>query len=375
MRIMFLASAASVHSHKWINFFAEQGHDVTWVSLHAANCEMNEAVNFYQLPISNNTLGLFKAAMKILNIARLSKPEAIHVHSLGRYGFASLLVTKFCLVLTPWGSDVLLNGKSWLKRLMMKYLIKQSKLITCDAAHMMIEVRAMSNLQGNVQRINFGVDVEKYRKLERVNIGLLPSEVKRHLKGGGFRVISTRNLHEIYDVQCLVAAFSKLTRKCADSILFIAGTGPALPKLQEKVSKARLRSRVVFLGNISQAALTNVLNVMDVYVSTSKSDAGLASSTAEAMACELPVVITDVHDNAEWIDNGVSGYLFKPGDADALAGILLEVSQMPKIKRDNLGIKARQKITENNNLTLEMQKMEKLLLNLIDTNLYLAEEN
>lgn len=375
MRIMFLASAASVHSQKWVNFFVKQGHDVTWVSLHAANCEIDAAINFYQLPISNNPFKLFMAAIKVLNVARFCKPEIIHVHSLGSYGFASLLLTKFCLVLTPWGSDVLLNGKNWLKRTMMKYLIKQSKLITCDAAHMMLEVSALSDFRSNVHRINFGVDVEKYRKLEIVNSDSLPSEVRRHVNGEGFRVISTRNLYDIYDVQCLVSAFATLKKKCTDAILFIAGTGPALPKLKEQVSKAGLRSGVVFLGNIPQFELTNVLNVMDVYVSTSKSDAGLASSTAEAMACELPVVISDVHDNAEWVDDGVSGFLFESGDADALAGILLEVSEVTKVKRNNFGIKARQNITENNNLIFEMRKMEKLLLTLLDTQLNSGKSN
>ena len=100
MRIMFLASAASVHSQKWVNFFVEQGHDVTWVSLHAANCEMLPTINFYQFLISNNPLNLFLAAIKALSVARFCKPEIIHVHSLGTYGFASLLLTKFCLVLT-----------------------------------------------------------------------------------------------------------------------------------------------------------------------------------------------------------------------------------------------------------------------------------
>ncbi|MDC0492720.1 glycosyltransferase [Alphaproteobacteria bacterium] len=375
MRIMFLASAASVHSQKWVNFFVEQGHEVTWLSLHAANCEILPTINFYQFPISNNPFNLFLAAIKALNVARFCKPEIIHVHSLGTYGFVSLLLTKFCLVLTPWGSDVLLNGKNLLKRTMMKFLIKQSKLITCDAAHMMREVSAISDFQCNVHRINFGVDIERYRKLEIVRIDSLPSEVKRHVNREGFKVISTRNLYDIYDVQCLVAAFSTLKKKCTDASLFIAGTGPALPKLKEQVSKAGLGNEVVFLGSIPQFELNNVLNVMDVYVSTSKSDAGLASSTAEAMACELPVVITDVHDNAEWIDDGVSGFLFKPGDPDALAGILLEVSEVARVKRKEIGIKARQHIARNNNLIFEMRKMEKLLLNLVDTELNSRKPN
>ena len=39
----------------------------------------------------------------------------------------------------------------------------------------------------------------------------------------------------------------------------------------------------------------------DIYVSTSLSDGGLAASTAEAMACELPVIITNFGVNSKWI--------------------------------------------------------------------------
>ena len=33
MKILFLAAADSIHSHRWVRFFAEKGHEVHWVSL------------------------------------------------------------------------------------------------------------------------------------------------------------------------------------------------------------------------------------------------------------------------------------------------------------------------------------------------------
>ena len=48
----------------------------------------------------------------------------------------------------------------------------------------------------------------------------------------------------------------------------------------------------------------------DIYISASKSDAGIAASTAEAMACEKICIVTDVADNRKWINKN-TGFLFE----------------------------------------------------------------
>ena len=50
------------------------------------------------------------------------------------------------------------------------------------------------------------------------------------------------------------------------------------------------------------------LNAADIYVSTSLSD-GTSLSLLEAMACSLPVVVTDIPANKEWITDGHNGFL------------------------------------------------------------------
>jgi glycosyltransferase involved in cell wall biosynthesis len=54
---------------------------------------------------------------------------------------------------------------------------------------------------------------------------------------------------------------------------------------------------VQFLGRIPHEAMPDLLTQADIYVSTSLSDAGISASTAEAMACGLPVIVTDTGEN------------------------------------------------------------------------------
>jgi glycosyltransferase involved in cell wall biosynthesis len=43
------------------------------------------------------------------------------------------------------------------------------------------------------------------------------------------------------------------------------------------------------------------------------------------MACGLPVIVTDLPSNREWVQPGVNGWLVPPGDPEALGSTILEV--------------------------------------------------
>ena len=58
---------------------------------------------------------------------------------------------------------------------------------------------------------------------------------------------------------------------------------------------------------VSISELLNFYDNLDIYVSTSLSDGGIASSTAEAMLCSRPVVITNAAENSNWVKDGSNG--------------------------------------------------------------------
>ncbi len=103
---------------------------------------------------------------------------------------------------------------------------------------------------------------------------------------------------------------------------------------------------------------------MDVYVSTSLSDAGIDASTAEAMACGLPVVVTDVADNKKWVDNGVNGFVVPVKDPKSLAEKIIYLLQNEDIRK-KFGKINRKIIEERNNYYKEMKKMEDIYKELI----------
>ncbi|HEB41408.1 MAG TPA: glycosyltransferase, partial [Candidatus Dependentiae bacterium] len=103
----------------------------------------------------------------------------------------------------------------------------------------------------------------------------------------------------------------------------------------------------------------------DVYVSTSLSDAGLAASTAEAMACAVPTIITDFGDNHKWIKSGENGFLFPLKDNNTLADRIVYLLKNPDIAK-KVGKSGRVTINEKNNFQKEMAKIDSYYKDLID---------
>ena len=112
--------------------------------------------------------------------------------------------------------------------------------------------------------------------------------------------------------------------------------------------------------------LPDLLNAMDIYVSTSLSDAGIAASTAEAMACGLTCVVSDVYDNHEWIAHGENGFLFECGNAQNLSDTIISILDSSESELSVVRKGARKKILDDNDIYREMKKMEGLVHQLIE---------
>lgn len=105
-----------------------------------------------------------------------------------------------------------------------------------------------------------------------------------------------------------------------DVVLLIVGKGPVREKLERYASEAGQKERVIFAGVVSFDELPLFYSACDVFVlpSTSRLEAfGLVS--VEAMACQKPVLISNIPGVREVIDDGVEGLLIEPIDPKDIA--------------------------------------------------------
>lgn len=89
-------------------------------------------------------------------------------------------------------------------------------------------------------------------------------------------------------------------------------------------------------------------------------------SLLEAMACELPVVVTDLEGNREWIKDGENGFLFPKGDFRTLADKILLLLRDEDVRK-KFGVVNKTMAKKEGDYEKEMYKMGKLYEELVET--------
>ena len=356
MKLCFLAGADSIHSVKWVRYFADKGHEVHWISLTPFTAGDIGTVRLYLikgLPLGKlHPLNLLFYAIYVKRLITRINPGILHAHYAGVNGVVGALSGFRPFVLTAWGSDVLFVAKSKIKGHLSKFALNKADLITCDADHMQDAMTTLGVDANKIRLIYFGVDTHKFRPCERIE------KLRDKLDiSNSPTIISLRNLEPVYDVETLIKSMPEVLRKVPEAKFIIAGRGPQEEELKRLAKSLGVSESVRFVGWIPNDELPQYLAAADVYVSTSLSDAGLAASTAEAMACGLPVVITDSGENRKWVKDGESGFIVPVADARILAERIVHLLENGNVRAE-FGEISRKVIEERNNYYKEMGKME-----------------
>jgi glycosyltransferase involved in cell wall biosynthesis len=181
-----------------------------------------------------------------------------------------------------------------------------------------------------------GIDLDRFRpgdaRAAREAAGL-PAE--------GFLVGIVATLRSWKGHRYLLDALAK--REDRDSRLVIVGDGPQRESLEALARELGIADRVTFAGNREDVAPW--LRAVDLFCLPSYANEGVPQALMQAMACGLAVVTTPVGSIAEIVEDGVSGLLVSPQDADALRDAIDALAADP-VRRAALGRKAREAATQ-----------------------------
>jgi len=86
---------------------------------------------------------------------------------------------------------------------------------------------------------------------------------------------------------------------------------------------------------------------------------GIPNALMEAMACELPVIGTDISGLPELIQHGRNGLLVQPEDSPALANAIRQLVQDPALCRA-LGEAGRRWVAEHFNREINLKRLAEL---------------
>lgn len=164
---------------------------------------------------------------------------------------------------------------------------------------------------------------------ERLTLGEKKSNIRQELQLSeeDFIVLSVGELNANKNQQVIIKAISEINDKRIHYLL--CGKGDQLKHLQDLAKELKVENNVHFLGY--RRDVVDICSQADVFVMPSHRE-GLPISSLEAMYCGLPLVTSNIRGLVDVMEEGVSGYLCRPDDAEALAKAIQKIKQHPELK-------------------------------------------
>jgi glycosyltransferase involved in cell wall biosynthesis len=306
--------------------------------------------------ISHQEFRFFFYRTKLLQIIKKFKPDVLHAGWVQLDGVVATLTDFKPILLMPWGSDILIHPFRCEKVMQQtEYAINNATHIYCDCEKVKETILKITDFEPN----HFSVFPQLGIDLSLFNPKRTKTSIIKELGWKGKRIIiMTRSfLNQIYGNNFFIMALPKILNIHPDVRVIMVGTGPDEEVIKEIVDSLDLSQIVYFTGAVPNEELAYYLNASEIYISTSKSD-GTSLSLLEAMACKLPVVVSDVPANCEWIQDGINGFIVPRSKvnpiSDKINNLLSDKSLAEKMGKLNYNI-----AVEKGNRDINFSKLEK----------------
>lgn len=313
MKICFLGDASSVHMHKWISYFKSINWDVYVISFKGYEIDgvniINLGENYTVKPRGRNFRYLLEIN-KIRNLIKGIEPDIVNAHYITSYGFLAALTKCSPLILSAWGSDILVTPrKNLFYKFLTKFALKKADLITSDSKNMTEEIeKLLNNNKTQIITVPMGVEVELFRS-------------DRSLNGQSIKILSLRSLDDNSNIDIIIKAFNKVLLKYSNALLIVGNDGPLKNKLIELTKKLKIEGKVKFLGFLDRQSIINLFKECDYYISIPTSDA-TSVTLLEAMASGIYPIVSNIAANKEWINDNVNGSIVELSDNDIVNAII-----------------------------------------------------
>lgn len=370
MKIAYISNFLNIHDYRGLEKLVSKGYETTYITFNQNKIpdyiDSLKGLEIFQfnLPfdLSKKSFYIIKVFKKIVNFIFVLKklrwidevvdPDVVHSGYLQQEGFWAVAVKKKPTLMVIQGSDIFIQAKDFLGRIRAKYVLKRSDWIACDCQHMVDAVwKVFPFPKDKISVFPWGIDLNLFRSGDKNN------NIRR-INGWEENpiVISTRSHSPVYSVETLIDAIPIAIKENPKIRFIITGDGPNRKMLENMAKQLGVWDFVKFMGAIPNDKLPEFLCASDIYVSTSKSD-GTSLSLLEAMACKLPVVLTDLPPNKEWIVHGEGGYVYPVRNHGMLAKYIIELignsSLRHRMGEENLNIVRRNGDWDKNFLILE----------------------
>ena len=134
-------------------------------------------------------------------------------------------------------------------------------------------------------------------------------------------VLYPRSLEPHYDPDVFVEALSQVVARVPNVLAVFVEAGSLVPDIKERIASVGLRENSHFEPLREPEVFRRMMGLADVVVVTPRTD-GTSVTVMDAMAQGVPIVSSLTAGSAEWAMDGITGWTFPVGNADALAAAI-----------------------------------------------------
>jgi N-acetyl-alpha-D-glucosaminyl L-malate synthase BshA len=315
---------------------AKQGHKVHFITYSQPTRLdfFNENLFYHEVDIRSYPLFQYPPyelalASKMVDVVKYEKLDLLHVHYAIPHASAAVMAKQILktkgieipIVTTLHGTDITLVGKDPSYEPVVTYSINQSDGVTAVSEDLKKDTYKHFDITREIRVIPNFIDLEKFKK-----------QRKDHFKtaicpNGEKLIVHTSNFRKVKRVDDVVRVFEKLVDAIPAKLLLV-GDGPERAHIENLCRELNIYDDVRFLGKLE--AVEEVLSVADLFVMPSEKESfGLAA--LEAMACEVPLISSNVGGIPELNITGVTGFTSNVGDVEEMTKNALHI-----LSNDNL---------------------------------------
>ncbi|WP_083851063.1 glycosyltransferase family 4 protein [Halogranum rubrum] len=179
-----------------------------------------------------------------------------------------------------------------------------------------------------------------------VNLGRIQSAEERELipdLPDGPLIVTVGVMTQQKDQETLLRTIIRVNQDYPEATLVIVGDGPLKRELQTKVDDLNIDCSVLFTGFLPKREdVYAVLHASDIFTISSTYE-GFCVAAVEAMACSLPLVVSDIDVLHEVV--GDAGQFATPRNPSSFANQITELLSNPP-RATRLGRRARERVEE-----------------------------
>ena len=284
-------------------------------------------------PLFREPQYLLSLANKIVQVSRDEELEIVHAHYAIPHATAGYLARQILaaghracvpkVITTLHGTDITLLGSDRSYSETVAFCIEQSDGVTAVSESLKADTYRELGVRHDIRVIPNFLDCAIHRRRDA-------ADLRRTLAPKGEKLlIHVSNFRPVKRVPEVVEIFAAI-RRHVDARLLMVGDGPELPEASHLARSLGIAADVEFLGEQDQ--VVQLLSASDVFLLPSAQESfGLAA--LEAMACEVPVVASQVGGLPEVIEHGVTGFLHPVDDLAGMAESAVRLCTDPELHR------------------------------------------